>query len=71
MLPAQLCDRRIELRLLQEPADLFNRKSLLLHDKISVAIDLILPQNPQSSRSGFPRASHHDADVLIETSPIE
>jgi hypothetical protein len=40
VLPAQLRDRSPKLRLLQNPTDLLERKSLLLHSKVSVALNL-------------------------------
>jgi hypothetical protein len=41
---------------LQIPCDLLNRKPLPLHDKTSVPVDSILPQNSRSGWSGFTRA---------------
>jgi hypothetical protein len=50
MLAQQVRDRRTQFGLLQNPGDLFNRKPLPLHDKTSVPVDSILPQNAQPSR---------------------
>ena len=43
VLAAQLSNRRAELRLLQNPGDLFDRKTLPLHGKTLVLTDSILP----------------------------
>lgn len=56
MLPQEICDRGAQLRLLQDARDLLNREPLPLHDKTSVPIDLILPQNSPCRWSGFIRA---------------
>jgi hypothetical protein len=59
VLPAQLGYGRPELRLLQNPGYLLDRKAFPLHDKTSVPIDSILPQNSPYNRSDFLRAGHH------------
>jgi hypothetical protein len=65
VLAQQIRDRRTQLRLLQDPGDLLDRKALPLHDKTSVLVDSILSQNSLRRWSGFIRAGHRRDELPI------
>jgi len=53
VLPTERRDRSPQVSRLQDPRDMFDRKTLLLHDKTSCPAGLILSQNSLPNLSGY------------------
>jgi len=67
VLPTELRDRSPQVSRLQDPRYVFDRKTLLLHDKTACPVGLILSQNSLPNLAGYLAACHlgqphHEAD---------